>query len=735
MKMKMTKNSIKEIENVNSTIQCIKDTCPFPLDDSWRISDGIKNGKKFEIDGPLYPHKLDVFEDFETDKITLGLSISTCSRMNRKGDYVRYPKEYEMGKACVLEEVLLENLRELKPQLKYFTIDIDDYGLEDDGDNGWEHWMGFVLTPIQSVFEKEKEEEETRKRHELHVRIYDTVEKMPLTKENIIKLLKFDNEISGFDRVAKISNNKIYDYGKMKNPDYIDDTIPCSMTFKEYLNHFYASSSWGIEGYGYDEKDADEISKMFDDLKLDLGDKMDYDNIRKTMIEKTKNMEMTKENMEKIIAFENATYKNIGVGACTYEINEEKQTIKLISGPNDLDWEVVEEVYPIPFQGYIEKLCRCIPADIDDEMLKEVMRDFVKIELTYNNSNTKEQKEVDKMDYIIHQIGNVLKILESCNLLSHDDNNREEIKEIQKACEKILERYNGNRFGLEDLKDYFDKETYKKVEEALEGGEETTFELEYGQADGIWHNVIYIITNYEEPKTVTINEDYDKYNPVEMVLEGETRFEILLDPMRCITCVEDHGGIGSYFDKFKPNDDDIETLNKEDLANKLLNKINIERMEEKGWIGPDKSLEDISGQFNDVFLETIWEDDIRPFWDAILNEAAKRYMESLPKEKTREEIIDKIIESCEEDLTRNAVEKVCEWLVENSKHIRQHFLCVGDIQHYINGNIHHVGGVFLYSETDGDDTIIDLDTWAYYEKIGQGDNFSKEKLKELYEKL
>ena len=60
----------------------------------------------------------------------------------------------------------------------------------------------------------------------------------------------------------------------MKNPDYIDDTIPCSMTFKEYLNHFYASSSWGIEGYGYNEKDADEISEMFDDLKLDLGDKM-----------------------------------------------------------------------------------------------------------------------------------------------------------------------------------------------------------------------------------------------------------------------------------------------------------------------------------------------------------------------------------------------------------------------------------------------------------------------------
>lgn len=343
-------------------------------------------------------------------------------------------------------------------------------------------------------------------------------------------------------------------------------------------------------------------------------------------------------------------------------------------------------------------------------------------------------------NYTIHQIGNVLKILENCNLLSSDDKNREEIKEIQKACEKILERYNGNRFGLEDLKDYFDEETYKKVEEALEGGEETAFELEYGQADGIWHNVIYIITNYEEPKTVTINEDYDKYNPVEMVLEGETRFEILLDPMRCITCVEDHGGIGSYFDKFKPNDSEIETLNKEDLANKLLNKINIERMEEKGWIGPDKSLEDISGHFNDVFLETIWEDDIRPFWDAILNETAKKYMESLQakkEEETREEIIDKIIESCEEDTDYNKVETVCEWLVDNSKYIRQHFLLVGDIQQFVDEKIKrtYLGGAFLYSETEAEDTIIDLKTWAYYEKIGQGDGFSKEELEELYEKL
>lgn len=562
--IKMTDNSIKEIKQVYDLMINIMNKFPFGYSESWRIAEGKKNGKKREICGIL-SFDYGAWKDFETDEISIGISISTTARTNLHGETVHYPVALELGKAALLKALLSEGLNYLK--LKYFEIEISECELEDDGDNGWEHWMGYDLTPIQSVFEKEKEEE-TRKRHELHVRIYDTVEKMPLTEENIKKLLKFDNEISGFDRLARISDHRIYDYGKMKNPDYIDDTIPCSMTFKEYLNHFYASSCWGIEGYGYDEKDADEISKMFDDLKLDLGDKMDYENIRKTMIEKTKNMEMTKENMEKIIAFENETYKNIGVGVCTYEINEEKQTIKLISGPNDLDWEVVEEVYPIPFQGYIEKLCRCIAADIDDEMLKEVMRDFNNLELKYRN--------------------------------------------------------------------------------------------------------------------------------------------------------------------------EIKTLNKEDLVNKLLDEADIERMEQKGWIGPDKSFKENSGHFNDVFLETIWENELSNFWDAIVNEATKRYMESLPvekKEETREEIIDKIIESCEEDLTRNAVKKVCEWLVENSKYIRQHLLCVGDIQHYINGNIHHVGGVFLYAETDGDDTIIDLDTWAYYEKKGEGDNFSKEELKELYEKL
>ena len=81
------------------------------------------------------------------------------------------------------------------------------------------------------------------------------------------------------------------------------------------------------------------------------------------------------------------------------------------------------------------------------------------------------------------------------------------------------------------------------------------------------------------------------------------------------------------------------------------------------------------------------------------------------------------------------VKKVCEWLVKNSKHIRQHFLDVGDVQVCVNEQINRTGGIFLYSETDADDTIIDLNTWAYYEKKGQGDNFSKEELKKLYEKL
>ena len=107
----------------------------------------------------------------------------------------------------------------------------------------------------------------------------------------------------------------------------------------------------------------------------------------------------------------------------------------------------------------------------------------------------------------------------------------------------------------------------------------------------------------------------------------------------------------------------------------------------------------------------------------------------MKKKESREEIIDEIVKLCEENTTWDVIEKVCEWLVKNSKHIRQHFLDVGDVQVCVNGQIKRTGGIFLYSETDADDTIIDLNTWAYYEKKGQGDNFSKEELKELYEKL
>lgn len=269
--IKMTDNSIKEIKQVYDLMIEIMEKFPFGYSESWRIAEGKKNGEKREICGVL-SFDYEEWKDFETDTIGIGISVSTIARTNLHGETVHYPVELELGKAELLKTLLSEGLNYLK--LKYFKVEISDSGLEDDGDNGWEHWMGYDLTPIKSVFEKEEKEEETRKRYELHVKICDTVEKIPLTKENIIKLLKFDNEISGFDRVAKISNNKIYDYGKLEC-GYVDDTIPQSMTFKEYLNHFYASSSWGIEGYGYGEKDADEISKMFDDLKLDLGDKMD----------------------------------------------------------------------------------------------------------------------------------------------------------------------------------------------------------------------------------------------------------------------------------------------------------------------------------------------------------------------------------------------------------------------------------------------------------------------------
>lgn len=183
----------------------------------------------------------------------------------------------------------------------------------------------------------------------------------------------------------------------------------------------------------------------------------------------------------------------------------------------------------------------------------------------------------------------------------------------------------------------------------------------------------------------------------------------------------------TYKDTKQKKDDNMVC---ENLVNKILDSDIIPLWEKRGKIGVGKSFEENKTNLNDILLDVT--DDI---WDKVLNEATKRYMKSLPKEKTREEIIDEIVKLCEENTTWDVIEKVCEWLVKNSKHIRQHFLDVGDVQVCVNGQIKRTGGIFLYSETDADDTIIDLNTWAYYEKKGQGDNFSKEELKELYEKL
>lgn len=175
-----------------------------------------------------------------------------------------------------------------------------------------------------------------------------------------------------------------------------------------------------------------------------------------------------------------------------------------------------------------------------------------------------------------------------------------------------------------------------------------------------------------------------------------------------------------------------DVMNCENLVNEILNSDTIPLWEKRGIIGVGKSFEENRDHLNDILLDVT--DDI---WDEVLDEATKRYMESLPVEKTREDIIDEIVELCEEDTEYDMVEEVCEWLVDKSKYILQYFLYVGDIQQFVDEKIKRtrLGNVFLYCATEAEDTIIDLRTWAYYEKIGQGDNFSKEELEELYEKF
>lgn len=186
--------------------------------------------------------------------------------------------------------------------------------------------------------------------------------------------------------------------------------------------------------------------------------------------------------------------------------------------------------------------------------------------------------------------------------------------------------------------------------------------------------------------------------------------------------------------KYKEENEKDDNMVCEYLVNKMLSKDTISIWEKRGIIGVGKSFEENRTNLNDILLDVT--DDI---WDKVLDEATKRYMKSLPakEEETREEIINGIVKLCEEDSDYNTTEKVCEWLVNKSKTISQYFLCVGDIQQFVDEKLKRtkLGGVFLYAETDGDNSIMDLKAWAFYEKIGQGDNFSKEELKELYEKL
>ena len=49
------------------------------------------------------------------------------------------------------------NIRKLvvRKNIKCFTIDFDDFGLESDNVDGWEHWMGFIIEENPSYTSKQ----------------------------------------------------------------------------------------------------------------------------------------------------------------------------------------------------------------------------------------------------------------------------------------------------------------------------------------------------------------------------------------------------------------------------------------------------------------------------------------------------------------------------------------------------------------------------------------------------
>jgi hypothetical protein len=164
----------------------------------------------------------------------------------------------------------------------------------------------------------------------------------------------------------------------------------------------------------------------------------------------------------------------------------------------------------------------------------------------------------------------------------------------------------------------------------------------------------------------------------------------------------------------------------EHIINKILNDKVIPIWEERGIIGNHKTFEENKEHLNDILL-----DYSNDWWEDTLKEITTRYMATLPKNMTQKEIINKIVELCETDTDKK--ECASEWIISKSKYINK-YLYVNTVEKEY-ADIMTVNDILLYAQTDGDDSLLSFKMWGYYESIGQGDNFSKEELTELLNKI
>ncbi len=111
--------------------------------------------------------------------------------------------------------------------------------------------------------------------------ICNKIDNVELTKENIKKMLDFDEDVSAIRYHAYICGNKIYNYG-------LEDEKR-NITFEAYIQEFKDTCDWGIAGGGACEE-PEILLQKFKDLKLTFKEvkNMDVKQIYKQMNEQDK---------------------------------------------------------------------------------------------------------------------------------------------------------------------------------------------------------------------------------------------------------------------------------------------------------------------------------------------------------------------------------------------------------------------------------------------------------------